>query len=89
MAGLFAALSDLARDHDEALYEVGNVGGDAAQSVDRREKNMPELAAKYEKTREYRSSVAKKGLKTKQKNAEQKAAGDAQGQQQPGTPATP
>ena len=64
---------------------------DAAQSIDRRAKNLPELVAKYEKTREYRSSIAKKGLKTKQKNAEQKNAGDGvnQGQRQPPAPATP
>lgn len=47
---------------------------DAAQAVDRRAKNAPELLAKYEKTREYRSVVAKKGLKTKQQKAETKDA---------------
>jgi hypothetical protein len=42
---------------------------DAAQAVDRRAKKAPELLAKYEKTRAYRSAIAKKGLKTKEKNA--------------------
>ena len=62
---------------------------DAAKSVDRRAKNVPDLAAKYEKTREYRSAAAKKGIKTRQKNAEQKKAAGAgpQGQEQPGAPA--
>ena len=48
---------------------------DAAQSVDRRSGKQPELNAKYQKTREYRSAIAKKGLKTKKENAEQQAAG--------------
>ena len=68
---------------------------DAAQAVDRRAKNAPELLAKYEKTREYRSVIAKKALKTKQQNAEQQDADQknaaiaaAQGQSQPGAPAT-
>jgi hypothetical protein len=42
----------------------------SAQSIDRRAKSSPELFAKYEKTREYRSAIAKKGLKTKERNAE-------------------
>lgn len=62
---------------------------DAAQSVDRREKNTPELAAKYEVTRAYRSGPAKKGLKTKQKNLEQKNGAGNANQDQPGAPATP
>jgi hypothetical protein len=44
---------------------------DAAQSVDRRSLKQPELNAKYQMTREYRSVIAKKGLKTKAKNAAQ------------------
>jgi hypothetical protein len=43
---------------------------DAAQAVDRRAKKNDDLYARYEKTREYRSVIAKKGLKTKAKNAE-------------------
>lgn len=43
---------------------------DAAKAVDRRCAKEPELAAKYEKTREYRSAPAKKALKTKAKNAQ-------------------
>jgi hypothetical protein len=42
----------------------------AAQSIDRRAKSSPELLARYEKTRVYRSALAKKGLKTKERNAE-------------------
>jgi hypothetical protein len=42
---------------------------DAAQAVDRRAKSNPDLVAKYEKTRAYRSAVAKKAVKTKEKNA--------------------
>jgi hypothetical protein len=38
---------------------------DAAKSVDRRSRKQPGLAAKYEKTRVYRSVIAKKALKTK------------------------
>jgi hypothetical protein len=41
-----------------------------AQSVDRRALRDPQLLAKYEKTRAYRSAAAKKGLKTRRKNAE-------------------
>ena len=62
---------------------------DAAQSVDRRAGKLPELMAKYEQTREYRSAIAKKGLKTKEKNAEQQAAGGAGNAAQPQAPATP
>lgn len=47
---------------------------DAAQGIDRRAKNAPELLAKYEKTREYRSATAKKAVKTKQHKAEQQNA---------------
>lgn len=63
---------------------------DAAACVDRRARNTPELMAKYQMTREYRSAAAKKGLKTKQKNAEQKSAanGGDQGQAQPDAPPT-
>jgi len=41
-----------------------------AQSVDRRALRDPQLLAKYEKTRAYRSAAAKKGLKTRRKNTE-------------------
>jgi hypothetical protein len=43
----------------------------ATKSVDRRAGQNPTLLAKYEKTRTYRSAIAKKGLKTKAKNASQ------------------
>jgi hypothetical protein len=42
---------------------------DAAQAVDRRAKKNDDLLARYQRTRAYRSAVAKKGLKTKEKNA--------------------
>jgi len=42
-----------------------------ASSVDRRGKENPDLLAKYEQTRNYRSAAAKKALKTRLKNAEQ------------------
>ena len=44
-----------------------------ASSVDRREKETPGLQAKYEKTRAYRSAIAKKAVKTRLKNAEAEA----------------
>jgi len=50
---------------------------DAAQAVDRRAKKNDQLFAHYQKTREYRSAVAKKGLKTKAKNAQTDDADDA------------
>jgi hypothetical protein len=59
---------------------------DAAQAVDRRSGKVPDLNAKYEKTREYRSAIAKKGLKTKEKKAEQQQAGGNGVQQQPQQP---
>ena len=63
---------------------------DAAQSVDRRALKMPELKAKYEVTREYRSAVAKKAVKTREKNAEQQGgAGGSNGAEPPQAPATP
>ena len=62
---------------------------DAAQSVDRRSGKAPDLNAKYEKTREYRSVIAKKAVKTREKNAEQKDAGAGNGAQQPPAPVTP
>lgn len=40
-----------------------------AESVDRRLKQRPELAARYEKTRAYRSALALKGLLTRRRNA--------------------
>jgi hypothetical protein len=42
----------------------------SATSVDRRSKRDPELLAKYQTTREYRSVIAKKALKTREKNAD-------------------
>ena len=42
---------------------------DAAQAVDRRAKKNDVLLARYQMTREYRSAVAKKALKTREKNA--------------------
>jgi hypothetical protein len=64
---------------------------DSAQSVDRRAKKNPELFAKYEKTRAYRSAIAKKALKTKEKNAaEEQAPGAENGAKpEPEMPATP
>ena len=44
-----------------------------AGSVDRRARHAPELLAKYEKTRSYRSAGAKKAAKTRQKNADKDA----------------
>ena len=58
----------------------------SAQSVDRRAKKDPELLAKYEKTRGYRSAIAKKALKTKAKNAE---AEDTSASETPAPPPTP
>ena len=49
----------------------------AAKSVDRRAGQTPTLLAKYEKTREYRSAIAKKALKTKALNAKQSDANGA------------
>jgi|GEM_PF-1925065 hypothetical protein len=46
----------------------------AAQSVDRRGKQHPDLIARYERIREYRSASAKKAVKTRRKNAEQNGA---------------
>ncbi|HLM74375.1 MAG TPA: hypothetical protein VK459_16835 [Polyangiaceae bacterium] len=42
---------------------------DAAKAVDRRAIKNPELLARYEKARAYRSAAAKKAVKTKEKNA--------------------
>jgi hypothetical protein len=65
---------------------------DGAASVDRRAGKHPVLLAKYQKTRVYRSVIAKKGLKTKAKNA-QLAAGAAEEQkpavEAPAAPAMP
>lgn len=58
---------------------------DAAKAIDRRAKRTPELVAKYERTREYRSEIAKKALKTKAKNAADPSAPPAQ----PPVPAAP
>jgi hypothetical protein len=49
------------------IYTIG-------QAVDRRGKEKPELLAKYQHTREYRSAIAKKALKTRNKNAEEASA---------------
>jgi hypothetical protein len=45
-----------------------------AQAVERRGKEKPELLAKYQHTRAYRSAIAKKALKTRHKNAEEASA---------------
>jgi hypothetical protein len=45
-----------------------------AQGVDRRGREKPELLAKYQHTRAYRSAIAKKGVKTRNKNAEEASA---------------
>ncbi|NUQ76794.1 MAG: hypothetical protein HUU21_24930 [Polyangiaceae bacterium] len=42
---------------------------DAAKSVDRRALKNPDLLAKYEKVRAYRSAAAKKAVKSREKNA--------------------
>lgn len=44
-----------------------------ANSVDRRGKDVPELFAKYEKTRKYRSEVAMKAVRTRKKNEKESA----------------
>jgi len=64
---------------------------DAAQAIDRRAKSNPDLIAKYEKTRAYRSAAAKKALKTKEKNAEEEQApGPVNGvTPEPSAPAAP
>jgi hypothetical protein len=49
------------------IYTIG-------QAVDRRGKEKPELLAKYQHTRAYRSAIAKKALKTRNKNAEEASA---------------
>ena len=49
----------------------------AAKSVDRRAGQSPTLLAKYQRTREYRSAIAKKALKTKAMNAKQNDANGA------------
>lgn len=45
-----------------------------AETIDRRLKQRPELAARYEKTRAYRSALAVKGLLTRRRNATEKPA---------------
>lgn len=68
---------------------------DAAQSIDRRVKRHPELLARYERTRAYRSAIAKKALRTRARNAEAPPAGENKPQKPPTptpattTPATP
>ena len=61
---------------------------DAAKAIDRRAKRDPELLAKYQRTREYRSEIAKKALKTKEKNAAEHAAGANDTPAQPAAPPT-
>jgi len=46
----------------------------AAQSVYRRAKQQPDLLARYERTRQYRSTLAKKALRTRRRNAEASSA---------------
>jgi hypothetical protein len=62
---------------------------DAAKAIDRRVKRYPELLAKYQRTREYRSEIAKKALKTKAKNAVENAAGAGDIPPPPEAPPTP
>ncbi len=47
-----------------------------AQAVERRGKERPELLAKYQHTRAYRSAIAKKAVKTRNKNAEEAGASE-------------
>jgi hypothetical protein len=54
---------------DKRQRKIFNV----AVSVERREKEDPELLAKYEKTRAYRSAIAYKAAKTRKKNTEAEA----------------
>lgn len=56
----------------------------AAKAIDRRARKNPELLARYQKTREYRSEIAKKALKTKEEKKASQAAARASG-----TPAQP
>lgn len=62
----------------------------SAASVDRRSGQHPELLAKYQKTREYRSAIAKKAAKTRAKNAaEAKAKAAASATPAPSAPVAP
>ncbi|AKT41813.1 hypothetical protein [Chondromyces crocatus] len=54
---------------DQRQHILLNIGA----SVERRGKEMPELLARYQKTRTYRSAIAKKAAKTRKKNAEEQA----------------
>ena len=60
-----------------------------AQSIDRRLKSHPDLLAKYQKTREYRSAIAKKALRTKEKNAEAAETEGGETEEQPPAPVQP
>jgi hypothetical protein len=62
LQGTRAVLDD---ERNRIIYNV-------AQAVDRRLKQRPELAARYEKARAYRSALALKGLLTRRRNATQK-----------------
>jgi hypothetical protein len=62
----------------------------SAASVDRRSLHHPELLAKYQKTREYRSAIAKKAAKTRAKKAaEAKAKAAASATPAPSAPVAP
>ncbi|AKT39531.1 hypothetical protein [Chondromyces crocatus] len=54
---------------DQRQHILLNIGA----SVERRGKEMPELLARYQKTRTYRSAIAKKAARTRKKNAEEQA----------------
>lgn len=51
------------------IYTIG-------QAVERRGREKPELLAKYQQTRAYRSATAKKAVKTRNKNAEEASASE-------------
>ncbi|AKT43554.1 hypothetical protein [Chondromyces crocatus] len=55
---------------DRRQHIVLNIGA----SVERRGKEMPELLARYQKTRAYRSAAGKKAAKTRQRNAQEQEA---------------
>jgi len=62
---------------------------DAAKAVDRRAIKTPDLFARYEKTRAYRSAAAKKGVNTREKNAAAEKAPAAESAAQPEPVAPP
>ena len=58
---------------------------DAAKAVDRRASRQPELLARYQRTREYRSAIAKKAMKTRARNAEKAPSSGSEVPAQPGS----